>query len=83
MEGGETSNAVNPVESKSSKGVLRRQIQDWIRSTAEQVLDVNDSVRRRDRADVIYDDLGSLRISRQRAISELRKLSKRQKGGWL
>ena len=55
----------------------------WVYSTAEQIFDVNDSVRRRDKADDIYHDLGALRISRQRAIIELRNLTKRQKGGWL
>ena len=35
------------------------------------------------RADLIYKDLASGRVSRQRAILELRNLNKRQKGGWL
>lgn len=55
----------------------------WILKTAEEFLDVNDSIRRRDLADVIYKDLAHQRISRQRAVIELRKINKRQKGGWL
>ena len=49
----------------------------------EEVLDANDAIRRRSRADQIYVDLAEERISRQRAIVELRKINKRQKGGWL
>ena len=33
--------------------------------------------------DLIYNDLAQGRISRQRAVVELRKINKRQKGGWL
>ena len=56
---------------------------DWFIETAEQFLDVNDSIRRRESADQIYRDLAVCRISRQRAVAELRRLNKRQKGGWL
>ena len=70
-------------DSATSQNQMIRQLHDWIYSSAEQIFDVNDSVRRRDKADEIYEDLGTLRISRQRAISELRALTKRQKGGWL
>ena len=52
---------------------------DWI----EEILDANDAIRRRTKADQIYIDLADERISRQRAIAELRKINKRQKGGWL
>jgi hypothetical protein len=55
----------------------------WLIDTSEEVLDVNDSLRRRDTADAIYRDLSAGRISRQRAVSELRSINKRQKGGWL
>ncbi len=55
----------------------------WVTKTLEQWMEVNDAVRRRKRADQIYRDLQSERISRQRAVEELRHLNKRQKGGWL
>ncbi len=55
----------------------------WLIDTSEEVLDVNDSLRRRDTADAIYRDLAAGRISRQRAVAELRTINKRQKGGWL
>lgn len=56
---------------------------DWIVAKTEELLDVNDAARRRQKADTIYRDLGAGRISRQRAVEELRKINKRQKGGWL
>ena len=60
-----------------------QRMRDWILVNAEQYLDVNDSLHRRDTADLIYKELAAGRISRQRAVVELRKLNKRQKGGWL
>jgi hypothetical protein len=57
--------------------------QEWVVQTSEEFLDVNDSVRRRNTADAIYRDLAVGRISRQRAVAEIRKINKRQKGGWL
>ena len=55
----------------------------WLIDTSEEFLDVNDSLRRRDQADAIYRDLAAGRVSRQRAVAELREINKRQKGGWL
>jgi len=52
-------------------------------SAVEGVFDAGDAVRRRKKADRIYDDLVSQRISLERASFELRELTKRQKGGWL
>lgn len=49
----------------------------------EQFLDVGDAVRRRRKADRIYRDMVSRRISTSRAADELQSLTKRQKGGWL
>ena len=49
----------------------------------EQFLDVGDAVRRRRKADRIYRDMVSQRISTARAADELQYLTKRQKGGWL
>ena len=65
---------------------LRKHMQtlhQWSYQWAEEFLDVNDSIRRREKADLIYRDYVTCRISRQRAVVELRKLNKRQKGGWL
>ena len=60
-----------------------QKMKDWIIDNAEQYLDVNDSLQRREHADLIYRELAACRISRQRAIMEMRKINKRQKGGWL
>ena len=49
----------------------------------EAFLDAGDAVRRRKRADRIYDDLVARRISEARAVLELQALTRRQKGGWL
>ena len=49
----------------------------------EGFVDAGDSVRRRRRADRIYRDLITRRISEARAVLELQGLTRRQKGGWL
>ncbi len=49
----------------------------------ESFLDAGDAVKRRKRANLIYRDLANERISHARAVLELQKLNKRQKGGWL
>ncbi|VAW78299.1 hypothetical protein MNBD_GAMMA14-1699 [hydrothermal vent metagenome] len=49
----------------------------------ESFLDAGDAVKRRKRANLIYRDLANERISHARAVIELQKLNKRQKGGWL
>ncbi len=54
----------------------------WI-DRLEAVLDAGDAVRRRKRANRIYRDLVAERISSERAAAELKKLTTRQKGGWL
>ncbi|MEE9413462.1 MAG: hypothetical protein V3V22_10470 [Methylococcales bacterium] len=48
----------------------------------EAFLDSGDAVKRRKRADQIYQDLVNERISHDRAVLELQVLNKRQKGGW-
>lgn len=50
---------------------------------AERLFDADDSVRRRTRANRIYADLVSGRIASSRAALELKRLTQRQKGGWL
>jgi poly-gamma-glutamate synthase PgsB/CapB len=49
----------------------------------EAFLDAGDAVRRRRKADRIYRDMVTERISHDRAALELKKLNSRQKGGWL
>lgn len=49
----------------------------------EAFFDTGDAVRRRKRADKIYRDLLSERISVGRATTELRRLAEQQHGGWL
>ncbi len=49
----------------------------------EQFIDLGDAVKRRKKADLIYQDLATYRISRAKAAIELQALTKRQKGGWL
>ncbi len=53
-----------------------------ILSFLEAILDSLDAVKRRKRADNIYNDLVSERISHDRAMIELQLLNKRQQGGW-
>lgn len=52
-------------------------------ATIENFLDPGDAVRRRRKADRIYRDMIDERISHDRAALELKKLTLRQKGGWL
>jgi len=52
-------------------------------STLENFLDPGDAIRRRRKADRIYRDMIDERISHDRAALELKKLTARQKGGWL
>ena len=51
--------------------------------TLESFFDAGDSIRRRKVANRIYRDLIAERISQERAVVELQRLNKRQKGGWL
>ncbi len=60
------------------RGLLERFI-DGI----EAFVDAGDAVSRRKTANRIYRDLVAERISHERAANELRKLTQRQKGGWL
>lgn len=56
---------------------------DHVYRFLEQILDSSDAVRRRKTANQIYTDLANERISSDLAVLELRKLTQRQKGGWL
>jgi poly-gamma-glutamate synthase PgsB/CapB len=49
----------------------------------EAFLDIGDAVKRRKKANQIYEDLSTTRISYPTAIRELQGLNARQEGGWL
>ncbi|MDH5479904.1 MAG: hypothetical protein OEX11_04000, partial [Nitrosomonas sp.] len=71
-------------EASQKSGAVRKE--GWFAKIVEVVeafLDAGDAVKRRKIADKIYLDLVSERISIERAVLELQKLNKRQKGGWL
>ena len=55
----------------------------WMRLVAEAFVDAGDAIRRRWRADRIYRDLMDERIGLEQAALELKRLTQRQKGGWL
>ncbi|MDH3376684.1 MAG: hypothetical protein OEQ39_06905 [Gammaproteobacteria bacterium] len=55
----------------------------YIANSLEAALDVGDAIKRRKIAKQIYADLANERIGQQRAVLELQKLNKRQKGGWV
>jgi hypothetical protein len=55
----------------------------YSKQVLEDFLDAGDAVKRRKKADQIYKDLVTERISHERAALELQRLNKRQKGGWL
>ena len=56
---------------------------DGLISALESFLDPGSAVKRRKTAERIYDDLAEQRISIERAVVELQRLNKEQKGGWL
>ncbi len=56
---------------------------DSMLNILEGFLDAADAVRRRRRADRIYRELVTRRISEARAVLELQALTRRQKGGWV
>ncbi len=55
----------------------------WLVRTVERILDAGDAVRRRRHADLVYRDLVAGRISSSSAAYQLKRLTQRQKGGWL
>lgn len=68
---------------KRVRGRQRVGLLDKVFSVVESFLDAGDAVRRRKKANRIYKDMVDERISTERAAVELKKLNKRQKGGWL
>lgn len=68
------------------EGINAKRSTGWLETlmeVAEGFVDAADAVRRRRRADQIYRDLVTRRISEARAVLELQGLTRRQKGGWL
>lgn len=60
-----------------------RRLADTMVQLAEGFFDLLDGVRRRRRADRIYQDLIKQRISAEMAVTELRRINQQQKGGWI
>ena len=69
-------------ETASDEGVLAK-VGAVIVSFLEAFIDAGDAVRRRRKTDRLYKALIAEQISSQRAAAELKKLTSRQKGGWL
>jgi len=59
----------------------------WLKQRSIEVLeaflDAGDAVKRRKKANKIYKDLANHHISHKKASAELKKITTRQKGGWL
>ncbi|MGL5838593.1 MAG: hypothetical protein ACRCY3_08850 [Sphingorhabdus sp.] len=70
-------------EDKDSQAKQGSGLGATITAFVEAFLDSTDAVRRRRAADRIYKALIAEQISSQRAALELKKLTSRQKGGWL
>lgn len=71
--------AIRENMARSTAPSLKQRLLGWL----ESLLDTQDSLRRSWQARGIYRDLLKGRISRIRAVEELRRLTKRQYGGWL
>ncbi|WP_128891461.1 hypothetical protein [Erythrobacter sp. HKB08] len=69
-------------DSGAKDGVFAR-FRGYLLDLAEGFLDGGDAIKRRRKADRIYRLLIEERISTPRAALELKKLTSRQKGGWL
>ena len=77
--------AKNSAESAVETGRKARALKAFARPLAftEAFLDASDAVRRRRKADKVYKALIAERISTGQAVSILKDLTSRQKGGWL
>ena len=78
----EAADAAVGVEEAKETGWLAARMGKLLDFT-EAFADAGDAVRRRKAADRIYAALIAEQISSQRAAAELKKLTSRQKGGWL
>lgn len=72
-------NALGGGDSNSDKGRFFQKLIEIL----EEILDAGDAVKRRKTANQVYKDMVTGRISNQTAALEVKKLNKRQKGGWL
>ena len=75
--------AMQKVREKMSVVRAKASRLDRFVAAAEGFIDAGDAVKRKRRANQIYADLVTERISIQRAALELKAINKRQKGGWL
>lgn len=78
----EAADAAASVEEPTEAGWFAAQMGKLL-DFVEAFADAGDAVRRRKAADRIYVALIAEQISSQRAAAELKKLTSRQKGGWL
>lgn len=67
----------------AARGKTRERKQGPVVRTIERIVDPLDSILRARRARQVFDDLATRRISHTRAQAELKRLTERQKGGWL
>ena len=71
------------VATAAAEGGALSSIGSAVVTFVEAFIDAGDAVRRRRKTDRIYKALIEEQISSQRAAAELKKLTSRQKGGWL
>ena len=70
-------------EDAGAKEGIGQRLRAYVLELIEGVMDGGDAIRRRRKADRIYAALMAEQISNPRAALELKKLTSRQKGGWL
>lgn len=70
------------VKYASSNNTEQNKVVKLVMETIESFLDAGDAIKRKKKVEQVYDDLISYRISHERAAVELKKVNKRQKGGW-
>jgi len=75
--------ALDSLNNVQDQGVQVDSWADKANNALEDFFDAGDAVKRRKKADLIYQDLIVERISYERAAIELKAINKRQKGGWL
>lgn len=75
--------SVRQKKKKQVSNTLTSKLYKKILEVTEAFLDAGDAVKRRKKANRIYQDLKKHHISHKRAAVELKKITLRQKGGWL
>ena len=76
-------NKLEHINSSINKQDVSSRWKLFIINFLEEFWDSSDAIKRRKKADLIYNELINLRISHARAAVELKVLNSRQKGGWL